>query len=332
VPYREVVVNSDRMKQQAALDAALPARLRAHAAGHPDPEALDLLLSLLANDSDSKDSGDSSEGNDLLVLRTAAALVERAAARQHQRSGRRLEWLQASVEVTRALLGADTDQALQLVAAGARSVTGAAAASVEIPVGTGDVLVQAYDGPAEVQLRGRRVSMEDAPLYRQVSQTREALLIAPARDDPRVIGSPALAGLTLESVIVAPMMTTAEPLGALILATDNPDQPLTDLDVLLAQDFASHAALVHQFALAQADRAQLATFEGRERLAAQLSSRVVSRLFSIGLTLEGLIAQASAPAVAVISSCIDDLDATVAEIRSAIFNVNSTGDKNHSEL
>jgi hypothetical protein len=49
VAYRYRVINSDRMPQPV-VDATLLARLRGHSSDHPDPEALDILLSLIADD------------------------------------------------------------------------------------------------------------------------------------------------------------------------------------------------------------------------------------------------------------------------------------------
>src|ERR1700759_4573557 len=84
VPYGYPVIDSGRVPQSQAVDASLLARLRGHTGGHPDPEALDTLLSLISDDD---------QNNDLLVLRTAAALVERATERLHEHVDRRLPWL-----------------------------------------------------------------------------------------------------------------------------------------------------------------------------------------------------------------------------------------------
>jgi GAF domain-containing protein len=131
----------------------------------------------------------------------------------------------------------------------------------------------------------------------------------------------------MESVIVAPLMTQTRPLGALILAADDPDQPLTDVDVMLAMDFASHAALVYEFASGQTARVQLAALADRERLAAELSRRIVSKLFAIGLTLQGLMEEAVDSVAPVINACVDDLDSAIAEIRGAIFDASAADDR-----
>lgn len=84
--------------------------------------------------------------------------------------------------------------------------------------------------------------------------------------------------------------------------------------------------------LAAADRelGRLAVIEDRERIGRELHDTVVQRLFSAGMALQGALQQVDPerPQVAArVNEVIDDLDATIRQIRTAIFELQSTGDQ-----
>ena len=94
---------------------------------------------------------------------------------------RRQDWLTASATVTASLLDAKPEEALGLVARGVRQVAGAAMAAVEVPISSAALMLEAFDGEGDGDLPGRVVSLEDAPLYRQL---RILVRRAPTAGDP----------------------------------------------------------------------------------------------------------------------------------------------------
>jgi signal transduction histidine kinase len=93
------------------------------------------------------------------------------------------------------------------------------------------------------------------------------------------------------------------------------------VDVRLPQQFAEQAGLALQVARARADRERLAVFEDRDRIARDLHDLVIQRLFAVGLALENTARMVGdRPDVAErVGRAVDDLDATIKDIRRSIF-------------
>jgi signal transduction histidine kinase len=103
-----------------------------------------------------------------------------------------------------------------------------------------------------------------------------------------------------------------------------PDDSFRDADVALPASFASQAALALQVAQAQEDRGRLAVFMDRDRIGRDLHDLVIQRLFAVGLTLENAVRLAVRPEVAErITAAVDDIDATIKDIRRTIFELSS---------
>jgi two-component system, NarL family, sensor histidine kinase DevS len=80
----------------------------------------------------------------------------------------------------------------------------------------------------------------------------------------------------------------------------------------------------------QAERARLARMDDRDRIARDLHDLVIQRLFAAGMKLQSVIPQmASDVAVERTHETIDELDATIRELRSAIFDLHAN-DSAHS--
>jgi PAS domain S-box-containing protein len=72
----------------------------------------------------------------------------------------------------------------------------------------------------------------------------------------------------------------------------------------------------------QESAAQMAMLQDRERIARDLHDMVIQRLFAAGMSLQAVQGQAQPPTVAErIASTIDELDSTIRELRSAIFQL-----------
>jgi len=71
---------------------------------------------------------------------------------------------------------------------------------------------------------------------------------------------------------------------------------------------------------------EVAVYEERERMARDLHDGVIQRLFAIGLSLQGLTAAQAGRAVAGnIGAIVDDIDETIREVRTTIFELGSEG-------
>jgi two-component system, NarL family, sensor histidine kinase DevS len=77
---------------------------------------------------------------------------------------------------------------------------------------------------------------------------------------------------------------------------------------------------ISELAAVRSERDRLLISVDRERIARDLHDLVIQRLFGAGLRLQGVLGLIdNQPAVARVTSTIDDLDATIKEIREAIF-------------
>lgn len=96
------------------------------------------------------------------------------------------------------------------------------------------------------------------------------------------------------------------------------------LDAELVAMYAEQAALSLQLAEARDDQRRLAVFEERDRIGRDLHDLVIQRLFAVGLGLQGATRLAQKPELAArIEQAVDDLDATIKDIRRAIFGLSS---------
>jgi PAS domain S-box-containing protein len=81
---------------------------------------------------------------------------------------------------------------------------------------------------------------------------------------------------------------------------------------------------ISELASVRSERDRLLISADRERIARDLHDLVIQRLFGAGLRLQGALGLIdNPPAVARVSSTIDDLDTTIKEIREAIFALES---------
>jgi signal transduction histidine kinase len=86
--------------------------------------------------------------------------------------------------------------------------------------------------------------------------------------------------------------------------------------------FAAQAALAFERSLAQEEREMFVILEDRERIARDLHDVVIQRLFATGMQLQAAARLSGRAEVADrINAAVDGLDATIRDIRSAIFEL-----------
>ena len=131
---------------------------------------------------------------------------------------------------------------------------------------------------------------------------------------------------TLGPAIVVPLGPAAGVEGALALAwtPDHADDYRT-LDAQLPASFAEQAALALQVVRSREDQQRLAVFEDRDRIGRDLHDLVIQRLFAVGLGLQSAARLTDRPEVGSrLEQAVDDLDATIKDIRRSIFALGAT--------
>lgn len=267
------------------------------------------------------------QDQDVVTALAAAAGIAIENARLYEYSRQREAWLRASHELTEALLrGEEARSALTLVAERARSAAGAPLVCVALQRDGGDELsIEVVLGPAE---GGRLIGLtlpERSVLVREVIASGQPQVLAEAGANSAVwLGlsedevPPEIADLAV--VVVVPLAAGASITGALLVGRDD-HQLVTEEEVRVIQSFAAHAALALEYTRAQDDRHRLAVFEDRDRIARDLHDVVIQRLFAVGLGLEGLVRQAKPDISRRLSGYVDDLDATIKDLRRSIFSL-----------
>jgi signal transduction histidine kinase len=260
----------------------------------------------------------SDDDEEIVVALAAAAGAAIDNARLFALAQRRERWLAASAEITTVLLGTvRRTEALRLIARRAREVSDAELVMVLLyDQENSRYSIEVADGADAGcgRLEGGLIPADSAAAaefgqekYRVVADLR-----ATAEWPAPVPAGPALA---------APLAGADSPQGVLIV-TQPAGQNGSDEDAVLLATFAGQAALALERARAQEQREQFVVLEDRERIARDLHDVVIQRLFATGMQLQGAVAHAVRPeAVQRINAAVDDLDATIRDIRRSIFEL-----------
>ncbi len=272
-----------------------------------------------------KRGGADFDDEDEAVVRAlaAAAGVAIQNARLYSESRQRERWLEASSEVSTALLsGKDPEDVLALVAARAREVTGGTLAFVALPVDPEHLLVEVADGDGAAAARGHLIVQDGSPLREVLSGGKPLLL--PAADVS--LGLPASGGGG--EGLAVPLGGEDGAVRGVLVVTG-----LEAADVTVAiqtlGSFAAQAAVALELAERRTEAERYAVFEDRDRIARDLHDLVIQRLFATGMQLEGagrLITSHPEEAELRIHRAVDDLDATIRELRSTIYGLQAPHD------
>ena len=272
----------------------------------------------------------SDDDDEIVVALAAAAGVAVDNARLFALARRRERWLAATAEITGVLLGTvHRIEALRLIARRAREVAAADLVMVLLhddEQGTYRIEVAEGTELASSTLVGKHVPAERAGAfaidrYRSIDDLRVAAdWPGPVPDGP-ALAAPLTGTDTQHGVLIV-----AHPRG--YLAGDSEE------DAILLSTFAGQAALALERARAQDERQQFAVLEDRERIARDLHDVVIQRLFATGMQLQGAVTHAGRPdTIRRINAAVDDLDATIRDIRRSIFELRApAGASLRSEL
>jgi signal transduction histidine kinase len=98
--------------------------------------------------------------------------------------------------------------------------------------------------------------------------------------------------------------------------------PFTALDLEVVGSFATQASVILENDQVRRELQRLAMSEDQERIARDLHDTVIQRLFATGLSLQATVRAITDPwALSRIAGAVEDLDATIRQIRSVIFGL-----------
>jgi signal transduction histidine kinase len=255
----------------------------------------------------------------------AAVAIDNAQIFERERMS--VKWMEASREITTALLSRVEPgfAPLQLIAERACALTEAEQAIVLVPVDTDlpreeidTLVISAAVGLNVSEVIGQRIPV-DASTTGGVFRSGEPL-ITEALSYP----IQSFTDVGQRSAILMPLRAHNEVAGVIALARSADRPPFDDSYLDLVSDFATHAAIALMLASGREHARQLALVAERERIAHDLHDHVIQRLFAAGMDLQGTVARARSPEVADrLNRTLDDLQTTIEEIRTTIFQLKS---------
>ncbi|MFI7542512.1 GAF domain-containing protein [Actinoplanes sp. NPDC049599] len=261
----------------------------------------------------------SDDDEEIVGALAAAAGVAIDNARLFALAQRRERWLSATAEITNVLVGTvRRTEALQLIARRAREVSEADLVLVLLyDEDNHRYTIEVADGSdaAAKELAGRTLPVDydtvkvfGQETFRLVDNLRTAAEWPGSVPDGPAMSAPLTAAGTLHGVLIV-----AHQAGRAARPAD---------DAALLSSFAGQAALALERARAQDERELLVVLEDRERIARDLHDVVIQRLFATGMQLQAVAPQTNRPDIAKrINAAVDDLDATIRDIRRSIFEL-----------
>jgi signal transduction histidine kinase len=255
----------------------------------------------------------------------AAVAIDNAQLFERERTS--VKWMEASREITTALLSSTEPHRhpLQLIAERACVLTDAEQAIVLVPVDADvpaeeidTLFVAAADGLHASEVIGQRVPVDGSTsgaVFRSGTPVITEALSYPIQTFTDVGQRPA---------IVMPLRAHEDIAGVIAIARGTDQPPFDSSDLDLASDFATHAAIALMLASGREHARQLSIVAERERIAHDLHDHVIQRLFAAGMDLQGTVTRVRSPEVSDrLNRTLDDLQTIIEEIRTTIFQLKS---------
>jgi signal transduction histidine kinase len=265
----------------------------------------------------------SDDDEQIMVALAAAAGAAIDNARLYSIAQRRHRWLTAAAEITEVLLGqVHRTQALDLIAQRALEVAEAELVLVLLHDEASDALTvevaKGWPGLDVAGLVGSSLPVAETAFAETVH----------GRADPIVVNLSQAAGWAIPvgsgPAIVGPLLAAGTLHGLLVVAYPGDERRDAESDLAMITAFAGQAALALERARAQEERELYVVLEDRERIARDLHDVVIQRLFATGLQLQTTATMAGRPDIANrLNAAVDQLDTTIRDIRSAIFELRS---------
>ncbi|MYS51230.1 GAF domain-containing protein, partial [Streptomyces sp. SID6013] len=257
------------------------------------------------------------EDEQVLRVLAAQAGISIGSARLYETARQRERWIEGAAAVTTALLTEEgTDDALTTVAERARMLADASAGVILHPTAEGGMEIVTASTPDDPDDMVGATIAPGSPVLEQLLGG-EPVFLDDSATDPRMTTR---VRHRFGPSMMLPLQASGRLIGTLALPRRRGGRPYTDVERLLATQFASQAALALVLADARRGRERLAVYEDRDRIARDLHDLVVQRLFATGMMLESTRRRAGAREVDdILRQAVDELRSTVRDVRTTIF-------------
>ncbi|HEX8005113.1 MAG TPA: GAF domain-containing protein [Trebonia sp.] len=269
----------------------------------------------------------------LTALGAAAGIaVENArlydAARRHQR------WIQASAEVTTALLsGAEPGEVLTSITRQTLELSGSDLTVLALPDAEGRRLTIAYaEGDGAEAARGLVLPVGES-LSGQVLISGDPVTSADFAADGRAAAAARAAMSHIGPAVLFPLGTSGDGRGVLTIGRRHGAAAFPPAEAALAAAFAAQAGVALELAASRAEAERLSVYEDRDRIARDLHDLVIQRLYATGMSLEATMPMITKPQAADrVGQAVEAMDLTIKDIRGAIFALQARENNSQPDL
>jgi signal transduction histidine kinase len=263
------------------------------------------------------------EDEAVLTALAGAAGIAIDNAHLYEESEIRRRWLAAIADVRALLLEAPSAQAaMSLIAARIADLTEADAAWLLLgpDADTGDYTVGAQSGEGLPDRTAERLRTAESPLLQAAEEAGEVVTL----DLSTVAYESRTPHLDWGPCMAIPLHGTHIDRQVIIVGRRAGAQPFDPSLAPLVTAFADQATVALDMAARQRLARQLDVYEDRDRIARDLHDHVIQRVFASGLALQSVLPRVvDDPARERIQGVIGQLDDTVRDIRTTIFDLHS---------
>ena len=259
------------------------------------------------------------EDTELVIALASTAAIAIENARLFQEAQRRQQWLQASTDITRNLLTGPADGAMVAIADQVREMADADVVTVVLPTGPDRLIVAAVSGQGEQELEGLTYARANT-LSELAIESGEPIRLGHSGD----VGLPVVRLsdiVKVGPVMAVPLVGSKGTRGALVVGRLEGRAPFSVAELDMASTFAGHAAVALELADARSTTERLLLLEDRDRIARDLHDHVIQRLFGAGLAVQSATAMSPEPSRSKLSHVVEDIDDTIRQIRTTIFEL-----------
>jgi len=273
------------------------------------------------------------DDDDVVVLEALAAAAGVAVenARLFEQAQLRERWQHASAEVNALLLGgASSEEALALIAERSGELSGSDCALILLADETGQILtVRAGAGIRSEEMVGRQLSAT-VPVMASVISDREPTVYG---DFAEALGAEAGLFGDFGPADAVPFESVTGVSGVLLALRNKGGQWFGQERLPMLASFAAQAALAMELADKQRQQRMLDLLADRDRIAGDLHDHVIQRLFAAGMSLQAIVGRITdGEARGRVNRVVGQLDETMREIRTSIFDLHTAGEESSTSL
>ncbi len=266
--------------------------------------------------------GEFTEDDESIVVALASAAgVAIENARLYDVARRQQEWMAANAEVVTSLLsGSDPDEVLAALTRQVRELARADLVVLAVPEPDQRMLaIRFAEGEGADATHDLFLNVEHS-LSGQVLTTGLPIEVEDFAHDSRTAASLRGPMRHIGPAIVFPLGVAGDVRGVLTIGRRHGALPFSATTADVVGTFAAQAGIALELASRRRDAERLSLYEDRERIARDLHDHVIQRLYAAGMALSGTVPMIGKPDVeARVRKTVDAMDATIKDIRAAIF-------------